>query len=350
MATQKLSIIHAFSPRELRIVEDAEAYAHAHQSAYETPLREGVEALRSVAWSIGQYPSILSTGYLGVRVRHATTLVESLCRSAEEDWELLTPTRAILGRALLTAKVQYYNLIRDMYIAPLPSGENPERGVQRSEVTTLIYTTIFALLIEEVLMSIMEDEATPDLNQPAARFLVSIWERRMSVGVDQLAPILTTMWHSRSRLRPIYGTLMGTAELSSLSRNAHSTWFEFLDRTITDPRVASSLEEFLFDLTYEELSRVRREMARRGVSSVDRGDITTILGRKRGATAVEPNAPRWIYSFYQRRRTNARFRREAELPGPHKAIEEYLIAFLLRDGIIQAETKPPGAISRIVDF
>jgi hypothetical protein len=91
-----------------------------------------------------------------------------------------------------------------------------------------------------------------------------------------------------------------------------------------------ALEEFLFDLSYEEILRARgaRKAGEQPPGAGPAGE------QRPGARAPDP---REFFRFFRRRRRNAALRRRAGMPGPRKTIEEMLLSYLL-----SGETEPVG--------
>ena len=336
-----MSEIVVFDPEERITVEKALGFAARKKSAHHGHLCQAQKALDRVADGISRYPSILTTQRLRNRSRSVDTLVELLCSQSPTDRALQTPTRAVLGKGFLIAKIHFFSLIKDMYAA------HPLMNRRARTVMDHISANVFTLMSEDVFVSILEDRhSATDLRRRAAQQLAGIWEWRLSRSIEQVAPVLFSMWKSRRSLRPIYGTMIGSSELLHLSVRAHPLWLDFLTEHGHTPETLQALEEFLFDLTHEELLLVRSEMARRSLKAVNRRHVWAILNKQDRASEGGGSEhgeldPRWMYSFFQERRTNAHFRARAELPGPRKTVEELLISFLLSHA--PPPPAPPGS-------
>lgn len=317
-----------FDPSESRVVEGALRFASRRNPDYQRCLLSAKQALETIAESISRYPSVTSTQTLRKSSRSVETLVQSLCEGSANDRALQTPTRAVLGKSFLIAKVHFLYLIRDMY------GQHALQRHRAGLLTDLIFANVFTLMSEDVFTCILEDRRSDaELRRRAAEQLAHIWEWRLRRNVQEFAPVLSGLWQSRRTLRPIYGTMLGASELLQLAARAHPRWFDFLQANAHRAEACQALEEFLFDLTHEQLLVLRSEMDRRCLAAVRRKDVAAILGS--AAAAPEPGAldPRWMYASFQRRRTDAQFRVRAALPGPTQTVEELLMGYLLqRDG------------------
>jgi len=317
--------IAVFNNAEQRIVDRALTFAARRDPEYHLCLGTARAALHAIADGISRYPSITDTHRLRNKHRSLDTLVQRLCRATRDDRALQTPTRAVVGKSFLVAKIQFFYLIRDMYQS------HPLWRHRARSAADHIFTNVFTLMSEDVFISMLEDKtACARVRERAAAELAQIWEWRLSRNIEQFAPVLFSLWSSRARLRPIYGTMVGASELLHMSRGAHPLWSDFLHLHNGAPQVYQALEEFLFDLSYEELCLLRREMDLRSLSAVSRQEVAHILGQEDRVPGHGGLDARWMYAFFQQRRNDAQFRFRAELPGPRKTIEELLMSFLLR--------------------
>jgi hypothetical protein len=317
--------IVVFNETEKVAVDKALTFVVRKDPDYHRYLCTANDALHALAHGISQYPSITDTHRLRRKTRSLSTLIQSLCNGNREDRALQTPPRAVVGKGFLIAKIHFFYLIRDMY----ESHRLLKRRAQR--VNEHIFTNVFTLMSEDVFISMLENGKTSaGLKERAAAQLAYIWEWRLNRNIEQFAPVLFSLWNSRARLRPIYGTMMGANELLHMSSRIHPLWFDFLREHTSTAQVYQALEEFLFDLSYEELVLLRSEMARRSLAVVSHGEVADILWKQDRIPAHNGLDARWMYSFFQQRRTDAQFRIRADLPGPRKTIEELLMAFLLR--------------------
>lgn len=287
-------------------------------------IRSNTDALIELARAISQYPSILGTRQWGNTVQSVESLVEMLSYSHSIDKLMHIPTKAVLGKGFLVAKVNLFMTLRIM------AESNGEKETVSEKILPLITNTVFTLMSEEVFLALIEDHETDEVIRNRAGFLLAnIWEYRLNQSVKDFAPILNSIWEARKALCPAYGTMMGFSEISSISQSTPQAWIDFLQSIENSDIKFQSLEEFLFNLTYEEVCRLRQEMKRRNLGVVHRKDIESLIGSKRVYPAFDESDPRDMYQFFRHRKVNARFRRRALLAGPTKTIEELLMAFLL---------------------
>ncbi len=281
-------------------------------------------ALETLARSISMYPSILKKEKLGRSSRNIDSLLESLCTRAIPDMILHIPTKAILGRAYSIAKINFFIMMR--YIIE----DIEELSDRTSQVLSIIGNNVFVLTAEEVFTSIVEDFSSPEhIRHNAAYLLAHTWEYRLDYGVREFAPILQNLWRAREKLIPNFGTMLGFSELCTIAGTTETTWLDYLNRNDITEEEIYALEEFIFGLTYEEILALREYLDTSEKQTINREDITEILGPGHTIPYYESDDPRELYRSFRDRKVNARFRSRAKTPGPRKTFEEYLMNFLL---------------------
>lgn len=287
-------------------------------------INKKINALVELARAISQYPSIFKSSDINGNMRTAGTLVESLCNLDEIDEIMHIPTKAVLGKGYLIAKINFFNTLRKLS-EPIPELKEEARQISKD-----INEIVFTLMCEDVFMGIIEDKSMDITVRNRTAFLLSsIWEYRLNHGVSEFAPILNSIWESRKKLRPVFGTMMGTAELTTMSLTSDEAWIDFLNRKDLPEDVFQALEEFLFTLTFEELSELRNKMKELGLKSVTKNELYTITGKRPRYPEFDQSDSREMYRFFRNRKQNAISRNRAGVPGPKKTIEEYIMAYIL---------------------
>jgi hypothetical protein len=142
--------------------------------------------------------------------------------------------------------------------------------------------------------------------------------------------MLSSLWKSREHLTPIFGTLMGMTEMLQLARSIDPLWFDFLGNSGNDDSVFYALEEFLFNLTYEELVKIREIMKQKNIGSINKDDVESFLHLEKFYSTFESADPREMLRFYKQRKKNAEYRSRARIPGPVKTIEEHILLYMLK--------------------
>jgi hypothetical protein len=201
------------------------------------------------------------------------------------------------------------------------------RSSFRFELAQSIYTAIAT----EILVGLVVDaELDEGIRLCAVQQLVRIWERAQVIEIDDFCPMLEAAWRARSRCAARFGTLLATVEYVRLVQE--DCPLEFLDQFTSD-RVSTdavqAFEEFLFDLTHEELTRVHGAMRAEGCTAVDAAFVSRVVGRRIPA-AVSADDPDALFTSYRRRSAAAAYRRVAATAGPRRVAEAYTMIELLR--------------------
>ena len=282
-------------------------------------------SLQELANTVSSYPSFQSTRTIGNSTFSMETLISMICKMDFADQVMYVPTKVILGRSFVVAKINFILMLK--YEAE--SIRKLKKLAPRIE--DLVTMNIFALMSEEVYLSlIQEKDLDMDIKTRAAVRLLNIWEYRLSQSAADYAPMLSSLWNSRKHLAPIYGTMMGMTEMLQMAKNIDPVWFDFLGSSENDDSVFQALEEFLFNLTYEELSEVRDLMLENGISSISKKNIESLLHIDNFYSTFQEADPREMLRFYKQRKENAVYRSRARIPGPVKTIEEHILLFMLK--------------------
>ena len=271
------------------------------------------------------YPSILDPRDSGEEHQTVQTLVETLFHGGI-DHTVLLPTKVTVGRSFMIAKFNLFGYLRKLcdLIDALEKFQD--------ELQAHWEAVIFSLLLEDVYQAIIErTEYDTEVRHYAAMDLIHLWEQRFDKNVTEYAPTLIKLWSVRRRLVPVFGTMMGTVELIRLSSLLSSRWYNFLGQHGKDKEVQQALEEFIFGLAYEDLSRVRQDMEKLQLSVIDREMLGRMQGIELSAEDETKIDPREIYRFYQSRTRKAIGRKDSELPGPTRTLEELLLVHIIEE-------------------
>jgi len=188
-----------------------------------------------------------------------------------------------------------------------------------------------ALDTEELLLAVIrKPDVTRRSKQRAADQLITIWDDA-ALEIDDFAPLLESAWHARNRINSAHGTLLGASETFLLvAEDCSLDVLEFFGRDGMSPDESMAFEEFLFNMTSEELAMLRRAMQQQKVSSANPAWAAKILGRQieelEHSHEIDPMA---LYRSYQRRQLAADFRLMSGAPGPRRTAEGYLLVYLL---------------------
>ena len=290
-------------------------------------LETGITGLGHIADAIRNYPSLREKRTLGGRERSMSTLIDGLVKGGEHAFEWNLPTKAVLSRAFGIAKVNFLTSLR--YVVEACHGDEVPDLLE--EIGAEIEEAVYTRLTEELLGSLITSPSTGgDVKRLAAAQLVELWEGRIGLTVERFAPVLRSAWQARARAVRVFGTLMGTAEiLQLLFQNCDSYVVEWFSRKEVTPEEQQAFEEFLFDLPYESLQKVRYRMLEDGLSVVDRTKVEEYVGLPAGALKPTVGDPKELYVSFRRRRVRAQYRANTGAPGPRRTAEGYLMEGLL---------------------
>lgn len=284
-----------------------------------------LHSLDVLAETISTYPSFYDTRRIGNSTFTMESLIKMICSMDFSDQVMYVPTKVIIGRSYVIAKVNFILMLK--YEA-----ESIMRLKKRvPKIEELVTLNVFSLMSEEVYLSLIQDKNLDlELKTTASIRLMNIWEYRLSQSAEDYAPMLSSLWKSRKHLTPIYGTLMGMTEMLQMAKNIDPVWFDFLGSSENNEEIFQALEEFLFNLTYEELVQIREVMSERKMTSINKKNIESILHIDNFYSTFQSADPREMLKFFKQRKKNAVYRERSRTPGPTKTIEEFILLFMLK--------------------
>ncbi len=310
---------------EERDVVDTVLLALEERNPRKIPLiKNQMEALFDIGRGISRYPSVVGTQSLDTSTRSLSTLIDRLCGWADDAQLISLPTKAVLGRAFLIGKINFFSML--LFLCRKGGDLDPLPEV----LVRLLSLNVFTLMSEEVYVSILEDSGTGlDIKRRAGKELAHVWESRLDKNVGDYAPLLASLWHSRRTLRPVFGSMMGMSELYTLSMGSDPLWLNCLLERKDDQGFIGALEEFLFNLTYEEIGLIRGLLEKREIKSIGQEEVESILG-SREYSDVDESDPREMYRFFMQRKNRVTLRRRAQdKAGPRRTLEEYVMLYLM---------------------
>jgi len=319
-----------FSGDDQEVIEEVYrwVYESSHPEAGE--LRQAIEiqvrALEELGEVFARYPSPVSQQRLGKRERGVDSLIRSLCQTNPANFEFYIPTQAILGRALDRAESNFYRLLRHVCDL-LDDGDHRSKGL-RQLATERLHVCLYTIVVEDVLTALVSDDRLDRaIRSAAVSSLIHIWDRRLTYKVSEFFPLLEDTWKARQRIKVVGGTLLGTQEMFELFREGCDPRFvEYFTRPNPTQDEVEAFREFLFGTTSEDLSAIEREMENSGIDSI------SIIQNNRGTLY---DAGTLFYEFFRSRFIQASARRLANLPGPKRTAEGYvMIAYLSQSTIL----------------
>ena len=285
--------------------------------------QERLKDLEQLARAVACFPSLLERHNLIGGERTPTSLIDSLIDHQDAgDTTLQLPSKAVLGKGLLVAKTHTLTK-QKKYVSHM--GAEYEYVARALESETIL--SMFSLLVEDVYLNLIRDTSQPiDFRREWALSLLLLWEHWNDQTIENVAPVLQSVWTARRKLAPAFGTMMGTSELLLISMQMDDQWISFIKQKLSNQGVSQAMEEFLFGISYEQILSLRANLKTKGIPAIGRDEVSKFLGEHVKADAGLDY--RDFYSLYTIRRDNARSRARLNLEGPHKTLEDYFIQFV----------------------
>ncbi len=318
-------VVSVLDRHETELVEQALAAVAAASPADAEILKGLIEELKATSGLLDRQRPLRRPTQLGGEPRNEQTLIDHLCTIDGLSGDLALPLKATLSRTYLITKI---NFLRGFVKATM-SVPNAQRMTHdlREELAQSIYT----LLAEELFLALLrKPDVSRRTKQRAADQLITVWDDA-ALEIDDFAPLLESAWHARNRINSAYGTLLGATETFRLvTEDCSPEVLEFFGREGMSADESAAFEEFLFNMTSEELATLRRAMQQQHLSAASPAWAAEVLGRQiedlEHSHEIDPMA---LYRSYQRRQLAADFRLMAGAPGPRRTAEGYLMVYLL---------------------
>lgn len=291
-------------------------------------LQGSLEELRSTSELLDRQRPLRRPTALGGETRDEQSLIDHLCSMDGLSGDLVLPFKATLSRTHLLAKI---NFLRGCVKATSACHDLPNAQQVTHELNEELAQSIYTLLAEELFLALLrKPDVARRTKQRAADQLIAVWDDA-ALEIDDFAPLLESAWHARNRINTAYGTLLGATETFRLvTEDCSPDVLEFFGRDGMTPDESAAFEEFLFNMTSEELATLRRAMKQQQVSAASPAWAAEVLGRQieelEHAHEIDPMA---LYRSFHRRQLAADFRRMAGAPGPRRTAEGYLMIYLL---------------------
>lgn len=316
--------ITVLTPHQEQLVDKLLVALRIHAPDRIERIENRMKDINNLAEAIAQFPSLLERTNMTSSVRTPQALIDSLISYQEEgDTTLHMPSKAILGKGFLVAKIHtFYSMSK------LAKNYAQLTDKEVKEYTDETNSMMFTLMAEDVYLNLIKDKTlSMDFRQQLALSLIILWEHRSDQTIEDIAPVLQSVWSARRTLAPAFGTMMGTSELLLVSIQMDEQWTAFIKRRLGDSEVSQAMEEFLFGLSYEQILKLRGILREKGITAIGRDEVSLYLG-ERVKTDISLDY-RDFYLLYTVRRDNARARQRLNLPGPKKTLEDHFIKFVM---------------------
>lgn len=334
--------VHLLDRHEVEVVDQALRVVAARAPADAQILRDLIEQMRQTNALLDGARPLRAPTAMGGEARNEGTLIDHLITLDGLSGELMLPLKATLSRTALLTKINFLRaFIKATTAVALGHSTTDGAGPVAGDVSRLIHDlneelaqSIYTLLCEDLFLALLRK---PDVSRAskrkAADQLIAIWDD-FTLEIDDFAPILESAWHARNRITSDFGCLVGATETFRLvCEDCSSEVLEFFARDGMTAQETNAFEEFLFNMTWEELGTLRARMREEGKTAVSPQWAATVLGRHieelEHSREIDPVA---LYRSYNRRQLAADFRSMAGAPGPRRTAEGYLMVHLLEQG------------------
>lgn len=301
--------------------------AHARDEISEI-VRRAAGRLPPLVQSIEAYPIAPEYERWGRRERNVNSLIETL---SHHDWlpvDFSMPTGAILGRALILARINFLRALD--YSMELGRNENAARF--RSVLQDMIDNAIFTRLAEELLdNTVSNPRNVPAIRKAASHKLLSLWSNWVHHPVADFPSVVLSAWKARRKVKTIYGSMFGIQEMLALIREeCESDFVSYFTRDQVTADETDAFREFLFGIPHEELRELQDYMRTSGVNVLTREEVHRIVRKTLPPLPSEDPSAEEVFASYWRRRVRAEYRTLSSLPGPQKTAEGFMIEHILR--------------------
>lgn len=312
---------------------------HPEREDFAGRIQRTVDRLEMIGEALESYPPIMEERHLGARQRGLNTLVSKLESADDSNFELFLPTRALVGRTLVLAELNFWRMVG--YIAKEVRSRLPEDSAAVATIRKIIadadewlHGCVFTLLAEEVLGSIARDrQQAAELRTKAVEKLVDLWGNYLHWAVRDFFPLLQATWNARRSIRVSVGTTLGVSEMMRLLQAGCDPQFvEYFARENPSLDEVGALQEFLIGVSMEDIESLKDLMAREGKTCLSPEEARTALGVAASETDQAHDGVQ-AYRFFRERQFQAAARRLRGGSGPKRTAEEYVMIYLLeREG------------------
>lgn len=296
-----------------------------------TIIRAHIRRLHALRDVIETTPSLDESHRFAGELHSRDRLLDRMCASDGYTGELDLPLRAILSRTFLLLKIQ---LLRDFVrAADRQLDRNPEWDKLDRQLRDELAQSIYTELAEALLLSLLsQPELRKRVRRTAADQLVAIWNNA-EIEIDDFCPLLESAWRARNQINADLGTLLCTSEyMRMVTADCDSGFLDYFGRDNVSSEESQAFEEFLLDMSYEEICKLRAAMKEQGLQAADTEWAERILGRPIEAEVVEDMIdPVTLHRSFFRRHRNSIARKLAGRPGPRFTAEAYMMVYLLEN-------------------
>ncbi|MFA5468724.1 MAG: hypothetical protein WC224_06675, partial [Sphaerochaetaceae bacterium] len=269
-----------FTEGESRVLLDSIAVLEQLNSPFTAVVKSRTKDLETLAQIVERAPSPNTDLFNHSEGRTFDSLVHKLSSQGLSHVVNL-PTKAVLGHGFIVSKLHLFGMLLKL----LKSHEELE--VCRERIEREYHDLLFTLMAEDLYTALINEQ---DIDEPwakkAVHELIMMWDRRTSDYLEQFAYAIRELWQARHTVVPVLGTLLGTMEVMRLNGLLSPVWSDFLTHLFSAEGFANALEEFIFDLDYEEIVELRQRMREENLNLVSREQAWVLLEKEQGAENV----------------------------------------------------------------
>ncbi|QEN05242.1 hypothetical protein EW093_11135 [Thiospirochaeta perfilievii] len=309
-------------------------FLNYRKSPFLSMLKQRKSDLEALSVIVRRSPSLIKEMNMLGESRSRDTLSLKI-KEKRIDQVVNMPTKVILGFGFSISLLHFWGFLVKLTF------KFPELEAFKEPVEEAYSNILYSLMAEELYKSLLTmKNYNGNSSDYISSELIELWENRFENKTQFFAPYIRTLWEARQNIVPVLGTLMGSMELMRLSSLLSPIWSEFLqwyNRDFDDK--GEALEEFLFDLKYEEITALRSYMKENHISAVDRVRGTEIISnllnepliklRERQDRYNQPQSLQLYQSFLRRRQDGINRQREG-VEGPKQTLEELFLLFLMK--------------------
>ena len=313
---------YVLSDEEEILIEKTGNYFKEKNPKNYTLILERLRLLRNLGNAVFDYPSVKDTKDLReFLAKEYHQLTEYLLAFSSTSHLLRVPVKVSALRSFLIAKFHFFDML-----TKLTTGNSS----LHSQAKNISFSVVFTLMAEAVYFSCLEDPLfSQKTKNKLAENLVSLWDSGIDKQSVHHLMAFESLWTARDSSPPSFGTMDGNTELLriSIDMDTDTEWEDFLKEESTNDKTRWALEEFLFGLSYEEMTKVRNRLKLFGVSSVSHNDVRSYLDSKPVYSIVNDQDPRAIYDFFVERKDACILRQRISASGPYHTLEEIYLKY-----------------------
>ncbi|MGP1521536.1 MAG: hypothetical protein ACTTIZ_08575 [Treponema sp.] len=332
IAKQETENIITFTDEEKELVNKVFNDVNAISSSSFEKIKQKLIDLEGVASSISKYPSIKNVSMLAGKTRNENSLIQSLCNFNLDSTLLTLPTKTVLGKAYLVAKFHTFVAFTKVASALELKKEHIEA------LNKATFNIMFTIMAEDVYLALLKDDSLKiEIKEEVAYALTDLWERRLDRNSFTFSSMLTIIWEARTKIAPVFGTMLGTSEFFLFSGYVGSKWAHFISKKLRSKEVLWALEEFLFGISYEEIAFIRDKLNEDNLQSISRDEAFEMLKKTNDFNSTDVRS---FYASYSERRHNAEARKRLKVEGPIRILEDYCVRSFFENKELWKDEKP----------